>query len=146
MRPAAPFLHPHQQAECAMAVTIDIEDLLYWAFREQKVETRRDAPQDALTTYWAVMALPEPFGQLVRHQARIGRPPEWQSDPDLKIVHLVAVRHWRERYGEWHNALTVLQRTINGALRDHSVTGPVTPQFPWRVGNAPASDSRRRAL
>lgn len=129
-----------------MAKTIDIEDLLYWAFRDEKVESRRDPPQDALTTYWAVMALPEPFGQLIRHQARIGRPPEWRIDPDLKIVHLVAVRHWRERYGEWHNALTVLQRTINGALRDHSVTGPGTPQLPWRSDRALASGRRKRAL
>ena len=129
-----------------MTKTIDIEDLLTWAFCDQKVESRRNPPQDALTTYWAVMALPEPFGQLIRQQARIGRPPEWRIDPDLKIVHLVAVRHWRERYGEWHNTLTVLQRTINGALRDHSVTGPATPQFPWRSDKTLASGRRRRAL
>ena len=132
--------------ERAMTEIIDIEELLYWAFRDEKVESRRDAAPDAQTTYWAVMALPEPFGHLVRHQARIGRPPEWRTDPDLRIVHLVVVRHWRERYGEWHNALSVLQRTINGALRDHVVTGPATPQFPWRSGNAPASGRRKRAL
>jgi hypothetical protein len=129
-----------------MAVTVDIEDLLYWAFRQEKVESRRDAPVDALTTYWAVMALPDPFGQLVRHQSRIGRPPEWRSDPDVKIVHLIAVRHWRERYAEWHNALTVLQRTINGALRDHAVTGPAAPQYPWRDGDARVSYRQKRAL
>jgi hypothetical protein len=128
-----------------MAETIDIEDLLYWAFREQKVESRRDAPDDALAVYWAVMALPDPFGQLVRHHARIGRPPEWRTDPELRIVHLVAVRHWRERYGEWHNALSVLQRTINGALRDHLVTGPAIAAQPWHDGRTAASYSRRRA-
>ena len=58
-----------------MAEIIDIEDLLYWAFRDLKVETRRDAPEDALTVYWAVMALPAPFDHIVRHHARIGRPP-----------------------------------------------------------------------
>ena len=45
-----------------MARQIDIEDLLYWAFRQEKVETNKLAHEDALTIYWAVMALPVPFG------------------------------------------------------------------------------------
>ena len=128
-----------------MAQTVDIEALLYWAFREQKVETTRVAPEDAMTIYWAVMALPAPFDQLVRHHARIGRPPDWRGIVDAKVVHLVAVRYWRERYTEWHKALVVLQRTIDGALRNYRVVGPAAPSQPWRDGGRAVSDIRKRA-
>ena len=128
-----------------MARTVDIEELLYWAFREQKVETTRVAPEDAMTIYWAVMALPAPFDQLVRHHARIGRPPNWRSVTDAKVVHLVAVRYWRERYTEWHKALTVLQHTVNGALRNYRAVGPAAPSQPWRVGTPAVSDIRKPA-
>jgi hypothetical protein len=128
-----------------MARTVDIEELLYWAFREQKVETTRVAPEDAMTIYWAVMALPAPFDQLVRHHARIGRPPNWRSVTDAKVVHLVAVRYWRERYTEWHKALTVLQHTVNGALRNYRAVGPTAPSQPWRDGLRAVSDIRKPA-
>ena len=55
-----------------MARAIDIEALLVWSFRDQKVETTRNPPEDALTVYWAVMALPEPYGSMVRQVARDG--------------------------------------------------------------------------
>lgn len=129
-----------------MAEIIDIEDLLYWAFRDLKVETRRDAPEDALTVYWAVMALPAPFDHIVRHHARIGRPPEWRSSPDARVVHLVAVRHWRERYTQWHGALSILRHTLNGALRDHAASGPAAPRMPWHSDAPPVSRSWKRAL
>ena len=120
-----------------MTRQIDIEDLLYWAFRHEKVETSRIAHEDALTVYWAVMALPAPFDHLVRHHARIGRPPDWSSSSDSKVVHMVAVRHWRDRYSEWHKALTVLRRTVNGTLRSYAASGPSASDQPWR-SNAPA--------
>jgi hypothetical protein len=123
---------------------IDIEDLLYWAFRQEKVETNKIAHEDALTVYWAVMALPAPFDHLIRHHARIGRPPDWHFTSDAKVVHLVAVRYWRERYEEWHKALTVLQRTVNGALRSFTATGPVAPELPWRNAAPTFSGSRPR--
>lgn len=119
-----------------MAREIDIEDLLCWAFQQEKVESSRTAHADALTVYWAVMALPAPFDQLVRHHARIGRPPDWSAASDAKVVHLMAVRYWRERYCDWHKALTVLQRTVNGALRSYAASGPAAPERPWR-GSGP---------
>ncbi len=128
-----------------MARQIDIEDLLYWAFRDEKVETSKRAPEDALTIYWAVMALPAPFDHLVRHHARIGRPPDWHSGSDATVVHLVAVRYWRERYSEWHKALTVLQRTVNGALRNYAASGPAAPQQPWRNIGPVVSRTPKRA-
>jgi len=128
-----------------MAQTVDIEDLLYWAFREEKVETTRVAPEDAMTIYWAVMALPAPFDQLVRHHARIGRPPDWHSITGAKVVHLVAVRYWRERYTEWHKALIVLQHTVNGALRNYRAVGPTAPSQPWHIG-APAVSDRPKPV
>lgn len=128
-----------------MAKTIDIEHLLYWAFREQKVETNRNANENALTVYWAVMALPSPFDDLIRHQARIGRPPNWEFVPEGKVVHLVSVRYWRERYGQWHKALNLLQHTIDGALHGVTVAGPAAPSEPWRSARAPISYSAKRA-
>lgn len=122
-----------------MVRQIDIEDLLYWAFRQEKVETSKLAHEDALTLYWAVMALPAPFDHLIRHHARIGRRPDWRARTDTKVVHLVAVRYWRERYSEWHQALCILQRTVNGALRNYAATGPSAPAEPWRNFGAPLS-------
>jgi len=127
-----------------MAQTVDIEDLLYWAFREQKVETSRIAPEDAMTVYWAVMALPSPFDHLVRHHARIGRPPDWHSVTDAKVVHLVAARYWRERYTDWHKSLNVLQHTVNGALRSYRAIGPAAPEQPWRIGAPVLSGTPKR--
>jgi hypothetical protein len=124
---------------------MDIEDLLYWAFRQEKVETSKLAHEDALTVYWAVMALPAPFDHLIRHHARIGRPPDWHSGSEDKVVHLVAVRYWRERYSEWHKALTVLQRTLNGALRSYAALGPAAPDQPWRKSGPAISRTRKPA-
>lgn len=128
-----------------MARQIDIADLLYWAFREQKVETNALAQEDAMTVYWAVMALPAPYDHLIRHHARIGRSPDWQAGSEERVVHLVAVRYWRERYGEWRKALTVLQRTVNGALRNYSVSGPAAPEQPWRISGPTLSRTPKRA-
>lgn len=55
-----------------MTTRIDIEHLLDWAFRRESVETRRNPHGDALTVYWAVEALPEPYCSLVKRQARAG--------------------------------------------------------------------------
>lgn len=128
-----------------MVRQIDIEDLLYWAFRDEKVETNKLAHEDALTIYWAAIALPAPFDHLIRHHARIGRPPDWSSATDSNIVHLVAVRYWRQRYSEWHKALAVLQRTVNGALRSYAATGPGAPEQPWRNNSLPISRRPKRA-
>jgi len=128
-----------------MARQIDIEDLLYWAFRQEKVETNKLAHEDALTIYWAVMALPVPFDHLIRHHARIGRPPDWSTSTDSNVVHLVAVRYWRERYVAWHKALAVLQRTVNGALRNFAATGPLASEAPWRNNRPPISRRPKRA-
>ena len=128
-----------------MVRQIDIEDLLYWAFRDEKVETNKLAHEDALTIYWAAIALPAPFDHLIRHHARIGRPPDWRSGAESNIVHLVAVRYWRQRYSDWHKALAVLQRTVNGALRSYAATGPGAPEQPWRNNSLPISRRPKRA-
>jgi hypothetical protein len=128
-----------------MARETDIEDLLYWAFREQKVETLRNPTDDALTIYWAVMALPDPHGHLVKHHARIGRPPDWRAGSDRKVVHLSAARHWRERYTQWHAALTILSQTLNGSLRGHAACGPAALERPWQAGPTLLSGTARRA-
>lgn len=133
-------------ASATMVKAIDIEELLYWAFRDEKVESRDAAPIDALTLYWAVMALPDPFCQLIRHHARVGHPPDWRSVTETQVVHLVAVRYWRDRYEQWYRALGVLRHTVNGALREHTATGPLAPAKPWQVGRVASSDTRKRAL
>jgi hypothetical protein len=128
-----------------MPKDIDIEELLAWTFHEEKVESTRNPPDDALAVYWAVMALPEPFSQLVRNHARTGRPPDWRFDATSKVVHLAAVRYWRDRYTQWHRALTVLQRTLNGSLRNYAATGPIASQQPWHVARSAASGTPRQA-
>ena len=128
-----------------MAQQIDIEDLLYWAFRQERVETNQLAHEDALTLYWAVMALPAPFDHLIRHHARIGRRPDWTSNSDSTVVHLVAVRYWRDRYSEWHQALSILQGTVNGSLRHYLASGPAAPAEPWRLNRPPVSRRPRPA-
>ncbi|HEY9010842.1 MAG TPA: hypothetical protein VIN06_07470 [Devosia sp.] len=129
-----------------MPKTMDIEDLLYWAFRDEKVESRDKAHQDALTLYWAVTALPDPFCHLIQHHARIGHPPDWHSVTEGRVIHLVAVRYWRDRYDQWHRALGVLRHTVNGALKDHAATGPAAPARPWHDGRVAANGRQKRAL
>lgn len=129
-----------------MRQPIDIETLLEWAFRLQKVESRENTPPDAETLQFAVMALPDPYCDIIRHHARIGRAPEWRSDPDAKVIHLAAVRHWRERYCQWHQALVVLRHSVNGALLNYSVTGPAAPAEPWNDASHAGSERRIRAF
>lgn len=128
-----------------MARETDIEDLLYWAFRGQKVETLRNPTDDALTVYWAVMALPGPHGHLVKHHARIGRPPEWRVGQDSKVVDLSAARLWRERYTQWHAGLTILSYTLRGSLHGYVACGPAAPEQPWRVNRTVLSGTARQA-
>lgn len=114
-----------------MARPIDIETLLIWAFRDQRVETSGSPSEDALTVYWAVMALPEPHGTLVRQCAVAGTEPDWHA-PATRIVSLDHTRRARKTYGQWIKALTLLQHTLNGSLRGHKVYGPSAPTEPWR--------------
>ncbi|RYG08673.1 MAG: hypothetical protein EON92_16130 [Burkholderiales bacterium] len=128
-----------------MVETIDIEELLYWAFHQQKVESNAGANEDAVTLYCAALALPTPFAELVRHHARIGCRPDWRSPSEAQVVHLAAARYWRERYTQWHKALTVLQCTVNGALRNYAASGPMAPAEPWRSLSQPYIRSSKRA-
>src|SRR6218665_1853224 len=127
-----------------MARPIDIETLLTWAFRDERVETTRNPPENALTVYWAVMALPEPHGTLVRQYAREGAIPDWRASTG-HIVSLDQSRRARTVYAQWLRALALLQHTLNGSLRGYSVYGPVAPAEPWRAG-ASVSYSAQQAL
>jgi hypothetical protein len=113
-----------------MATTIDIEDLLVWAFRDQAVESAVYAAEDAVTIYWAVLALPGEHCEIVRRAACEGAPPQWHARPGPVTV-LNEVRRARAQYREWVRALTVLQRTLNGTLRDFRIVGPAAPEQPW---------------
>lgn len=113
--------------------TIDIADLLIWAFREQQVESAPDPHADATTVYWAVMALPDPHARIVSHFARVGEVPDWHAGPD-RVVRLETVRKARLVYAEWVRALVVLQRTLDGALIRYRVSGPRLEETPWRRG------------
>ena len=53
-----------------MPQRIDIQDLLIWAFRAEQVESRRHVDPDALTVYWAVLALPAPHATVISRFAR----------------------------------------------------------------------------
>ena len=115
-----------------MATTIDIEDVLVWAFRDQAVETAVYAAEDAVTVYWAVLALPGEHCEIVRRAARSGAAPRWLAQPGPVTV-LSEVRRARLQYREWVRALTVLQRTLNGTLHDFCIVGPAAPEQPWRA-------------
>lgn len=115
--------------------TIDIADLLIWAFRDQQVESAAAAHPDATTVYWAVMALPHAHARIVSHFARVGVGPDWHAGPD-RVVQLDAVRKARLLYAEWVRALVVLQRTLDGALIHYRVSGPRLEETPWRSRRA----------
>jgi len=115
-----------------MATTIDIEPLLIWAFRDQAVETSVYAAEDAVTVYWAVLALPAMHCDLVRACARRGEAPPWHAAPGPVTV-LDDVRQARLRYRQWVRALAVLQRALDGTLRDFRIVGPAAPEQPWRA-------------
>lgn len=113
-----------------MATTIDIEQLLVWAFRDQAVETSADAADDAITVYWAVLALPPLHCDIVRFSARAGAAPPWHAAPGPVTV-LDEVRQARARYRQWVRALAVLQHVLEGTLRDFRTVGPAAPEQPW---------------
>lgn len=111
--------------------SIDIEDLLIWAFRDELVE-RTDHPHpDATTVYWAVMALPAAHLRAIIHFAKMGVGPEWHAGAN-HVVSLEAVRKSRTLYTEWVRAMVVLQRTLDGALSNYRVSGPRLEETPWR--------------
>lgn len=113
-----------------MATTIDIEELLVWAFRDQSVETSVCAAEDAVTVYWAVLALPAQHCDMVRRCARNSMAPPWHAPPGPVTV-LDEVRQARSRYRQWVRALAVLQRALDGTLRDFHIVGPSVPEQPW---------------
>jgi hypothetical protein len=113
-----------------MPERIDIRDLLIWAFRTQAVETRKTAHEDALTIYWAVLALPLPHATVIRRFAREGRTPDWRPG-HARCISLDAVRRSRRLYTEWVRALVVLQRTLEGTMTRFSVFGPDLDEQPW---------------
>jgi hypothetical protein len=115
---------------------IDIEDLLVWAFREQRVEANDNAHTDAMTVYWAVMALPGAHGRVVSRFARMGMGPDWHVE-DSPVVSLDAVRKARTLYAEWVRAMVVLQRTLDGTLTRYRVSGPRLAETPWRASGTP---------
>lgn len=113
-----------------MPQRIDIQNLLIWAFRQQSVETAAIADPDALTVYWAVLALPVPHATVVRRFAREARRPDWHA-AQTRMVSLDGVRRSRRLYTEWVRALVVLQRTLEGSLGRYTVTGPNLDDQPW---------------
>ncbi|MDC9824502.1 hypothetical protein PRN20_12230 [Devosia sp. ZB163] len=113
-----------------MPPRIDIQDLLIWAFQTEGVETTPTADPDALTVYWAVLALPVPHATMIRRFAREARRPDWHA-VQAQCVSLEAVRRSRRLYTEWVRALIVLQRTLDGTLSSFSVTGPNLDEQPW---------------
>ena len=112
--------------------SIDIEDLLIWAFRDQAVEGAENPHLDATTVYWAVMALPAAHTRIVSRFARMGMGPDWQAGPEA-VVSLEAVRKGRTLYAEWVRAMVVLQRTLDGTLTRYRVSGPRLEETPWRA-------------
>lgn len=114
-----------------MATPIDIADLLTWSFRDQAVETAAAAHPDAVTVYWAVLALPAPHANAVSRFARAGHRPDWQPAGG-PVVSLAEVRASRRAYTDWVRAMVVLQRTLDGTLTAFRVTGPSFEQEPWR--------------
>lgn len=113
-----------------MPTTMDIEQVLIWAFRDQAVETSVYAAEDAVTVYWAVLALPAQHCDLVRFSARNGQPPPWHAAPGPVTV-LDEVRQARNAYQQWVRALAVLQRVLDGTLREFRIVGPAAPEQPW---------------
>lgn len=112
--------------------SIDIEDLLIWAFRDQEVEGAEHPHPDASTVYWAVMALPPAHTRIITRFARMGMGPDWQARPG-PVVDLEAVRKGRVVYAEWVRAMVVLQRTLDGTLTRYRVSGPRLEETPWRA-------------
>jgi hypothetical protein len=111
--------------------TIDIEDLLVWAFRDENVGDAQDADPDAVTVYWAVMALPAPHSKAITRFARLGTEPDWHSGSGGSTVSLDSVRRARTLYAEWVRAMVVLQRTLDGTLSRYRVSGPRHDEEPW---------------
>lgn len=116
-------------------VIIDIQDLLVWAFATQRVESNPNADTDALTTYWAVMGLPDAHSSLIKRHARAATEPKWQIECG-DVIQLSQVRMARLVYSEWVRAMVVLQQNLQGTLRQFDVRGPSHSEEPW---------SRRRA-
>lgn len=114
-----------------MPQRIDIEDLLVWAFRHERVETRQHANPDALTVYWAVLALPAPHATVVSRCAREAAAPDWRAATREPCVALEDVRRARRLYSEWIRAMVVLQSTLNGSLTQFIVLGPRLADQPW---------------
>lgn len=113
-----------------MPQRVDIQELLIWAFRVQRVEFETTADPDALTVYWAVLALPIPHATVIRRFAREARRPDWHA-ANTRTVSLDGVRRSRRLYTEWVRAMVVLQRTLDGTLSQFSVTGPDLDEQPW---------------
>jgi len=111
---------------------MDIEDLLIWAFRDEKVEASPNPHPDATTVYWAVMALPAEHTRIISRFARMGSGPDWHAGREA-VVSIVAVRKRRMIYAEWVRAMVVLQRTLDGALIHYRVSGPRLEETPWRI-------------
>jgi hypothetical protein len=110
--------------------TIDIEDLLVWAFRDEQVESAAEPDPDAVTVYWAVQALPLPHARAIIRFARLGNKPDWHPAPG-RTVSLEAVRRARRLHAEWVKAMVVLQRTLDGTLSRGRVSGPRHDEQPW---------------
>ena len=109
---------------------IDIQDLLVWAFRDEDVEASPTADPDAVTVYWAVLALPLPHAKAIRRFARSGTAPDWHPARG-RTVSLEATRRSRRLYSEWVRAMVVLQRTLDGTLSRYRVSGPRLDEEPW---------------
>jgi hypothetical protein len=110
---------------------IDIQDLLIWAFHHQRVESRLHADPDAMTVYWAVLALPAPHATVISRCAREAAAPDWRASTRERCVCLDEVRRSRRLYSEWIRAMVVLKSTLNGSLEQFVVHGPRLAEQPW---------------
>ena len=111
--------------------SIDIEDLLVWAFRDQAVESRTNPHPDARTVYWTVLALPAAHLRVIIRYAKLGSGPEWRAGAD-RVVSIAAARKSRTLYTEWVRAMVVLQQSLDGTLPGYRVSGPRVDHAPWR--------------
>lgn len=115
-----------------MRKKIDIQDLLVWAFRDHVEAGVADPPPDALSVYWAVMALPSAEAELIARHARTGIAPDWRPD-GAPVEHLGEMRRQRAVYADWVMSMARLAIMLEGTLNEFDVTGPAANDAPWII-------------
>ena len=106
-----------------MRKKIDIQDLLVWAFRDHVEAGVADPPPDALSVYWAVMALPSAEAELIARHARTGVAPDWRPD-GAPVEHLGEMRRQRAVYADWVMSMVTKPLALTWGVT--SMTTPVS--------------------